>query len=34
MQWVALIEGRPHSLPDFAEALAVLVTIKALLAGA
>ena len=33
LQWVALIEGRPHSLPDFAEALAVQVTIEALLAG-
>ena len=33
-QWVALVEGRPHSLPDFAEALAVQVTIEALLAGA
>ena len=34
MQWVALIEGRPHSLPGFAEALAVQETIEALLAGA
>ncbi len=33
-QWVALIEGRPHGLPDFAEALAVQQTIEALLAGA
>jgi predicted dehydrogenase len=33
-QWVALIEGRPHGLPDFAEALAVQETIEALLAGA
>jgi predicted dehydrogenase len=33
-QWVALIEGRPHTLPGFAEALAVQVTIEALLAGA
>jgi predicted dehydrogenase len=33
-QWVSLIEGRPHSLPGFAEALAVQVTIEALLAGA
>jgi len=33
-QWVALIEGRQHSLPGFAEALAVQVTIEALLAGA
>jgi predicted dehydrogenase len=32
-QWVALIEGRPHSLPSFAEALAVQVTIEALLTG-
>lgn len=34
MQWVALIEGRQHSLPGFAEALAVQATIEALLAGA
>ena len=33
-QWVALIEGRQHSLPGFAEALGVQVTIEALLAGA
>jgi predicted dehydrogenase len=33
-QWVAMIEGRPHSLPGFAEALAVQQTIEALLAGA
>lgn len=33
-QWLALIEGRPHSLPGFAEALAVQETIEALLAGA
>ncbi|MBP6900246.1 MAG: Gfo/Idh/MocA family oxidoreductase [Burkholderiaceae bacterium] len=33
-QWVALIEGRPHGLPGFAEALAVQQTIEALLAGA
>lgn len=33
-QWVALIEGRPHTLPGFAEALAVQETIEALLAGA
>jgi len=33
-QWVALIDGRQHSLPGFAEALAVQVTIEALLAGA
>lgn len=32
-QWVALIEGRPHSLPGFAEALAVQETIEAMLAG-
>ncbi len=32
--WVALIEGRPHGLPGFAEALAVQETIEALLAGA
>ncbi len=31
-QWVALIEGRPHGLPDFAEALAVQRTIEAVLA--
>ena len=30
-QWVALIEGRPHSLPGYAEALAVQQTIEALL---
>lgn len=33
-QWVALIEGRPHGLPSYAEALAVQQTIEALLAGA
>lgn len=33
-QWVALIEGRPHTLPTYAEALAVQQTIEALLAGA
>ena len=33
-QWVALTEGGRHSLPDFAEALAVQETIEALLAGA
>jgi predicted dehydrogenase len=33
-QWVALIEGRPHGLPGYAEALAVQQTIEALLAGA
>ncbi len=32
-QWVAMIEGRAHGLPDFAEALAVQETIEALLAG-
>jgi predicted dehydrogenase len=32
-QWVALIEGRPHSLPGFGEALAVQQTIETLLAG-
>jgi len=32
-QWVALIEDRPHTLPGFAEALAVQQTIEALLAG-
>ncbi len=32
-QWVALIEGRAHSLPGFAEALAVQETIETLLAG-
>jgi predicted dehydrogenase len=30
-QWAALIEGRPHSLPGYAEALAVQQTIEALL---
>lgn len=30
-QWVALIEGQPHSLPGYAEALAVQQTIEALL---
>ena len=33
MQWVALVEGRAHGLPGFAEALAVQQTIEALLAG-
>lgn len=33
LQWVALIEGRAHGLPGFAEALAVQQTIEALLAG-
>jgi predicted dehydrogenase len=32
-QWVALIEGRAHGLPGFAEALAVQQTIEDLLAG-
>lgn len=32
-QWVALIEGRSHSLPGYAEALAVQQTIEALLTG-
>ena len=32
-QWVALIEGRAHNLPGFAEALAVQQTIEALRAG-
>ncbi len=32
-QWVAMIEGRAHGLPGFVEALAVQVTIEALLAG-
>lgn len=30
-QWVAMIEGRPHGLPGYPEALAVQVTIEALL---
>ena len=33
-QWVAMVEGRPHRLPGYAEALAVQETIEALLAGA
>jgi predicted dehydrogenase len=33
-QWVALIEGRQHALPGFAEALAVQETIERLLRGA
>jgi len=33
-QWQALIEGRPHGLPGFDEALAVQETIERLLAGA
>jgi predicted dehydrogenase len=32
-QWVALIEGRAHALPGFAEALAVQQTIEDLLTG-
>lgn len=32
-QLAAFIEGRPHELPDFAEALAVQETIEAMLAG-
>ncbi|MDI4635273.1 Gfo/Idh/MocA family oxidoreductase [Pelomonas sp. V22] len=32
-QWTALVEGRPHSLPGFAEALAVQQTIESLLAA-
>jgi predicted dehydrogenase len=32
-QLVAFVEGRPHLLPDFAEALAVQETIEAMLAG-
>lgn len=32
-QWVAMVEGRPHGLPGYAEALAVQDTIEALLAG-
>lgn len=32
-QWVAMIEGREHGLPGFAEALDVQLTIEALLAG-
>ena len=33
-QWVHLIEDRPHTLPGYAEALAVQQTIEALLAQA
>jgi predicted dehydrogenase len=32
-QWVVLIAGRAHGLPDYAEALAVQQTIEAVLAG-
>jgi len=32
-QWLALLEGRAHSLPSYAEALAVQQTIEAMLAG-
>jgi predicted dehydrogenase len=32
-QWERLLEGRPHGLPGYAEALAVQQTIEALLAG-
>jgi predicted dehydrogenase len=32
-QWVRMIEGHPHGLPGYAEALAVQHTIEALLAG-
>jgi predicted dehydrogenase len=32
-QFVAMVEGRPHTLPSFAEALAVQETIEALLKG-
>ncbi len=32
-QWADLVEGRPHGLPGFAEALAVQETIEALLRG-
>lgn len=32
-QLVALIEGRPHTLPDFAEALAVQETVETMLRG-
>jgi hypothetical protein len=32
-QWVAMIEGRAHGLPGYAEALAVQQTIEDLLAG-
>ena len=32
-QWVAMVEGRPHGLPSYAEALAVQETIEGLLAG-
>jgi len=32
-QWLAMLEGHAHGLPDYAEALAVQQTIEALLAG-
>ena len=32
-QWLAMLEGRAHGLPGYAEALAVQQTIEALLAG-
>ena len=32
-QWLAMLEGRTHGLPSYAEALAVQQTIEALLAG-
>jgi predicted dehydrogenase len=32
-QWLAMLEGRAHSLPSYAEALAVQQTIEAMLAG-
>jgi predicted dehydrogenase len=33
-QWLAMLEGRAHGLPGYAEALAVQQTVEALLAGA
>jgi hypothetical protein len=32
-QWLAMLEGRAHGLPGYAEALAVQQAIEALLAG-
>ena len=32
-QWLAMLEGRAHDLPGYAEALAEQQTIEALLAG-